>query len=433
MILIRNCRVLVENKSCKKSIVIGDSGRIEKVVSPSSVKSADMVVDAGGCFAIPGAIDVHVHCREPGMTHKEDFNSAGKAAAAGGITTILDMPNTSPATTTVKLLEEKRLAAAGKCLANYGLYLGATPDNAGEIMAATNIAGVKVYMGSSTGNLLVTGDKELGGIFSSGKRIAVHAENEAMIRENADKFRDLNDVSVHGRIRNNLSAAVEVERAINLARKNNAILHICHLSTSEETRILKNSRSKSISCEVTPHHLFLTAEKAEELGNYSKVNPPLRKKADVVSLWEGLSSGIIDMIATDHAPHLRKEKDLPFFDAPSGVPGLETMLPLMLDAVGKGRISLQQLVALTSGNPADIFKMRGRGHILPGFYADIVIVDLKKEKTIKNDDLFTKCGWSPFDGWKLRGSVEATIVNGNIVFKEGGIHDGVNGQEVVFE
>ncbi len=427
MLLIKNCKVLIDGNFAEKNILINDEGKIEKI--SSLIKSAEEVYDAKGNYAIPGAIDMHVHCREPGMTQKEDFKSATMAASAGGITTIVDMPNTIPPTTTLKLLEEKRKIASEKCIVNYGFYLGATSSNISEIRSARNIAGVKVYMGSSTGSLLVADDQPLNDIFGSGQRISVHAENEAMIRGNTERLKGSKDPSIHGRIRNNIAAAFEVERAINLAKKNKTRLHICHVSTAEEVDIIQKNRNLLLSCEVTPHHLFLDATKTS--GNFGKVNPPLRGKMDIAALWDAVLSGTIDMIATDHAPHLIEEKELDYWSAPSGVPGLETMLPLMLDAVNKNRISLQRLTELTSFNPASRFKIDGKGSILAGFDADITIVDLKKEKTIKNDELFTKCKWSPFNGWRLKGSIAATFVNGELVY-DGNSIVGKSGMEVEF-
>ena len=439
MLLIKNCKVLVGNDFLDRNILIDDNGKIGKIAVASGLKAsdADEVIDAAGKYAIPGLIDVHVHCREPGMTQKEDFLTAGRAAAAGGVTTFLDMPNSKPATTTVALLEEKRKLAAAKCIVNYGFHFGATADNLEEIKKARNIAAVKVYMGSSTGNLLVTDDKALNGIFGSGKRMAVHAESEKMIVRNTEKYRGSNSpaAKLHLQIRENAAAAKEVERAIGIARKYSTKLHICHMSTKEEALIIANEKGnyKSLSCEVTPHHLFLTADAARELGNYAKVNPPLRTKEDVAALWEALAAGVVDCIATDHAPHLRAEKEQDYWNAPSGMPGLQTMLPLLLDAVNKNRLSMLQLLKLTAENPAKVFGIKGKGKIAVGYDADITLVDMRQEKTIKNDNMLSKCGWTPFDGWKVKGAVAATIVNGNLVYSDEKIVDEkTNGKEVIF-
>ncbi|MBI2575410.1 amidohydrolase family protein, partial [Candidatus Woesearchaeota archaeon] len=373
------------------------------------------------------------------------------------------MPNTKPATTTAKLLEEKRKLAAAKCLVNYGFHFGATANNIGEIKKAENIAAVKVYMGSTTGSLLVNNEEHLKEVFCSGRTIAVHAENDAMINQNEERFRNekggiggiggidgtdrtdsTDSTGLHLRIRSSMAAAKEVERAIRIARQCKAKLHICHISTKEETGLIaaakkspasNSSFGSSLSCEVTPHHLFLTAESAKKLGNYAKVNPPLRAKEDVAALWQAIAAGtgIIDMIATDHAPHTTEEKEQDYWNAPSGMPGLETMLPLLLDAVNKKRMPLQQLISLTSANPAAVFGIKGKGKIALGFDADIALIDLKKQKTIKNSGLLTKCGWTPFDGWKVKGAVAATVVNGRVVYDNGAVSGETgNGKEVKF-
>ncbi len=440
MLLIKNCKVVVGNDFLDRNILIdSDSGKISGIAVAAELKDADEVIDAKGNFALPGAIDAHVHCREPGLTRKEDFLTASKAAAAGGVTTMVDMPNNKPATTTIALLEEKRELAAGKCIVNYGFNIGATADNLDEIRKAKNIAAVKVYMGSSTGNLLVTDEKVLNEIFAAGKIVAVHAENEEMIKNNNELFRNSgsnNAAELHLKIRNNIAAAKEVERAIRIAKQRGTKLHICHASTNEEMNIIaaaKKSYSR-LSCEVTPHHLFLTAETARELGNYAKVNPPLRTREDAAALWNAIASGVVNMVATDHAPHTRGEKEQGYWDAPSGMPGLQTMVPLLLDSVNKGRLTLQQMVKLTSENPAAVFGIKGKGKVAAGNDADLTIVDMHKEKTIKNGDMLTKCGWTPFDGWKVKGAVAATIVNGNIICRDGEIVDEkTKGKEARFE
>ncbi len=438
MLLIKNCKVLVGNDFLERNILVGDDGKIKRIAVAAELDSADEVLDAAGNFALPGLIDVHVHCREPGMTQKEDFLTASRAAAAGGVTTILDMPNSKPATTTVALLEEKRKLAAAKCLVNYGFHFGATAENIDEIKKAKNIASVKVYMGSSTGDLLVTQEDVLDNIFGSGKTITAHAESEEIIRANTDIFRnaEIKDVAeFHLMIRSNDAAEKEIARAAEIAKRNKARLHICHMSTKEEVAIIAAAKkeNKILSCEATPHHLFLTVESAKELGNYAKVNPPLRRKEDAAALWDAISKGIIDCIATDHAPHTREEKEQDYWNAPSGMPGLQTMLPLLLDAVNKGILSLQQMVKLTAENPAALFRIRGKGKIAVGMDADITIVDMHKEKTIKNEDMLSKCGWTPFNGWKVKGAVAATLVNGAVVYSDGKIvNEKAKGKEVIF-
>ena len=441
MLLIKNCKVMVNGEFLERNILIDDeSGKIARIVVASEMASADEVLDAEGNHAIPGAIDAHVHCREPGLTNKEDFLTASRAAAAGGVTTILDMPNTKPATTTIKLLNEKRKLAAAKSIVNYGFHFGATASNLDEIRKAKNIAAVKVYMGSSTGDLLVTDEKALEGIFSAGKTIAAHAESEELIKANTEIFSEAeksDPLEMHLRIRSNEVAEREVLRAAEMAKKNKAQLHICHVSTKEEAEIIAASKKENtkLSCEATPHHLFLSAdnEMAEKLGTYAKVNPPLRLKEDVAALWQAISAGTIDMVATDHAPHLPAEKEQDYWNAPSGMPGLQTMLPLLLDAVNNGKLTLKQLIKLTSENPAAVFRIQNKGKIARGYDADITIVDLDKEKTIKNEAMLSKCGWTPFNWRKAKGAVAATIVNGKIIYRDDAIIDEkTKGMEAVF-
>ncbi len=437
MLLIKNCKVWMGNEFLERNILVGFDGKIQKIDVPSLLNEADEVLDAKGRHAIPGVIDAHVHCREPGMTNKEDFLTASMAAAAGGVTTMLDMPNTKPATTTTSLLEEKRKLAASKCIVNYGFHFGATSSNISEIKKARNIAAVKVYMGSSTGDLLVSQEDALDTIFQSGKTIAAHAESEETIAANAKLFGEAgvtDAAEMHLRIRSNEAAESEVLRAITIAKKNKTRLHICHMSTREEAAIIRNEKKKNqlISCEATPHHLFLTVDDTKEMGNYAKVNPPLRTRSDAAALWEAINEGTIDIIATDHAPHLREEKEKDYWEAPSGMPGLQTMLPLMLNAMNENRIQMGTLIRIVASNPAKIFKIKSKGYLAEGMDGDITIFDIKQEKTIKNNDMLYKCGWTPFNGQKVKGTVSTTIVNGKITYNNGLVNEQAKGKEAIF-
>src|SRR3989338_8842614 len=428
-----NGKVMVNGKLEDKNILI-ENGKITKITA-DKISSSDRL-DASGKIVLPGLIDVHVHLREPGLTQKEDFKTGTMAAAAGGVTTVLEMPNTKPATTTVKLLQEKRGMAKSKAVVNYGFYIGATADNIDEIRNAENIAGVKVYMGSSTGNLLVTDKKAIKNLFSSGKRGGVHAEDEELMKKNAAKYKDENNPAVHAKIRSSEVEAAAVKNAANILSscKNANRIHFTHTSTKQAMEIIKSAKknSSNISCDVTPHHLFLTYEELKKQGNFAKMNPALRSREDVEALWKAINSGVVDCIATDHAPHKKKEKETDYMEAPSGVPGLETMLPLLLDAVNKKMLTLQQLVKLTSENPARLFGIKNKVNLAVGADADLVIVDMNMEKEVENKKLFTKCKWSPFAGWKLKGWPTTTIVNGNVVYNEGKINN-VKGKEVEFE
>jgi len=395
-LLIRNCRLIENNKLVIKNIFVKD----EKIKNISTKKfDADKIVDAKNNFVIPGLIDSHVHFREPGLTHKEDFLTGSRAAAAGGITTVLDMPNTKPPTLTVKLLEEKRNLAK-KSIVNYGFHFGSSIDNLKEAKEAKNIASVKVFMNASTGNMLINNDKILNSIFLNSKLVTAHAEKEM------------------------------VSKAIKINKLTNNKLHFLHISLKSEIDFIKENKNKNISVEVTPHHFFLTKEIVKKLKGFAEMKPCLKTRTDKLALWDALKNNLVDTIATDHAPHTKEEKLSS--NPPSGIPGCETMLPLLLNEVNKGNLTLTKLVELTSKNPARIFGIKNKGVLAEGYDADLTILDLKKQKIVKDGDLFTKCGWSPFNGFKLKGWPIITIVNGNIVYEEGEICN-IKGREVIFE
>lgn len=338
-------------------------------------------------YLLPGLIDVHVHFRTPGMTKKEDWSSGSKAALAGGVTTVLDMPNTRPPTVDASSLRKKRALVRKKALVNYGFYVGATPKNLGKIKNLKNIAGIKIFMARSTGNLLIDNKEDLEHFMASaGHLLAVHTSED-------------------------------VKTVLHLAKKYAARVHICHVSGEHELEVIKKFKSAGISAEVTPHHLFLTEEDYKKHGNLLKINPPLRGFADQVALWDGLKNGLIDIIATDHAPHLLAEKRLSYGQASAGVPGVQTMLPLLLNAVNEGKLTLQRLVRLTSYNPARLFGIKNKGIIKVGMDADFTVVDLDISRKVNDNLLWSKCGWSPFTGWKLKGWPIITFVAGNLMYK----------------
>ena len=421
---IENGTAMIGGRLVRANIGI-EEGRIARITDKPCKGEK---IDASGKIILPGLIDIHVHLREPGLEGKEDISTGTKAAAAGGVTTIFEMPNTSPATTTVRLLEEKRSLMREKAVVNYGLYIGATEDNIGEIKKAENVAGVKLYMGSSTGDLLVTGEEAIRNIFNSGKKAVIHAEDEEMMKKNAEAHREESDPHVHSMIRDDSVEASAVRRAAEIASSPEK-LHFTHVSSRKGIDLIKKAGS---TCDVTPHHLFLTEEALRKQGNLAKMNPALKSSDDASALWEGVMSGAVSCIATDHAGHTMEEKSSGYWDAPSGVPGLETMLPLLLDAVNRNKLSLEQLARLTSESPARIFGARNKGRIEEGCDADVVIVDMNKEKEVRNGELFTKCGWSPFNGWKLKGWPVTTIVNGKVAFENGAVN-GIKGTEVEFE
>ena len=397
-LLIKNGKIYQNGTLARKNIFI-KKDKIVKITS-RELKS-DKVIDAKNKIIIPGLIDGHVHFREPGLTHKEDFLTGSMAAAAGGITTILDMPNTIPPTTNLQRLEEKRKLAR-KSIVNYGFHFGSANDNIAEIEKVKGVASVKIYMDHTTGDLKLDDHNALKKIFSSNKTITVHGENENILK------------------------------ALEFIQHGGSHVHFCHVSSKEELHYAKGKKIKNpVSVEVCPHHLFLTAKDLNELGNLGEMKPGLKTKDDQKALWEGIHNGKVNTIATDHAPHTKEEKMQANY--PYGVPGCETMLPLLLDSVNNQKITLKKIIELCCENPAKIFKIKNKGFIKEGFDADLAIIDLNLEKKVNNDELFTKCKWSPFDGWKLKGWPLATVVNGNIAFEDGKINNIAAKEAVYYE
>lgn len=422
--LIKNCRLLYRGRSVTRNIYI--EGSIIKKITSDKIES-DVIVDANNNFVIPGIIDPHVHMREPGHEHKEDFFTGSMAAAAGGVTTFLDMPNNDPACTTLAALKTKRDLAGQKSIVNYGFHFGATLENIEEIKDAENVASTKVFLGSSTGKLLVDDDSALFNILSNTRLAVLHAENESLIRHNEKRYHDYTIPDIHADIRDNMVAATAVAKALSIADYTEAKLYFAHVSTRDELELLKGRKA---FVEASPHHLIFTRKELTKQDNYVKMNPPLRTARDREALWEGIRSGIVTTIGSDHAPHTVEEKDKGYWKAPSGVPGIETTLPLLLNEVNEGNISLPKVVELTSINPARIFRIKNKGMIKEGFDADLTIIDMDLLKRVDPDRMFSKCGWNPYEGLKLRGWPVMTIVNGNIVFEEGEINKNRRGDEV---
>ncbi len=397
-LLIKNCRILIKDKVYVKNILI-KNGKIAKITNKEP--KSEKIIDAKSNFVLPGLIDCHVHFREPGLTHKEDFLTGSMAAAKGGITTILDMPNTLPPTTTVSALEEKRKLAA-KSVVNYGLIFGATKDNMADIKKAKNIAAVKLYMDYTTGDLKVNDFEAMSEIFKISKMTIIHAEEE------------------------NVKNAVDILAKTKIKNK----LHVAHVSSAKELSYAKSNKIKNqITTEVTPHHLFMNEKDLQSLGAFAEMKPRLKTENDQKVLWQGIENGTVDIIATDHAPHLKEEKEKSNY--PFGVPGVETMLPLLLDAFNNNKINLPTIIKLCCENPAKIFKIKNKGFLKEGCDADLVIVDLDKRQAVRNEDLLTKCKWSPFEGKILKGWPVMTVVNGNIVYDNVEIFD-IKAKEVQY-
>ena len=424
---------LVNSSGVLKSDIFISGGKITQIGTSLDCE-ADRVIDAAGKYIFPGLIDPQVHFRDPGLTHKEDLKTGSMAAAAGGITTFFEMPNTNPSTITLEKLEKKYKVASEKCITNFSFFFGATNDNIEEIKKMDNTCGLKIFMGSSTGDLLVDDDEALDRIFSCcDKIIAVHAEDEEILKE-AEKKVSKDSFANHPDARPVEAALKATTKAVNLALKYKKRLHVLHLSTAEEVEFLRKHKSSGlITAETTPQHLLMHAPNIyNEIGSFAQMNPPIREKYHQKELWAGLKDGTIDCVATDHAPHTFEEKALPYGQAPSGMPGVQTSLTLMLNEVANEKINLEDVVKWMAENPAKLYNIKGKGFLKEGYDADITIVDMDCEKTILNENMYSKCGWTAFHNTTTRGWPIITIVNGNIVYENDELNLDVFGKPVKF-
>ena len=431
-LLIKNGTLINSTKVYKSDILIEDG--IIKKISPQINDECTNVIDASNLHVMPGAIDPQVHFREPGLTHKEDIHHGSKGAVAGGVTTFFEMPNTNPATISVELLNKKNDIAKNTSVANYSFFIGATHDNIEEIKKVDNNCGIKIFMGSSTGTLLVDDETALENIFAHATRvIAVHAEDEDILNEVAQKIKPTK-FSDHVKMRPVEAAVAATKKAIKYALKYNKKLHILHLSTAEEVEIIRQHKSTNlITAETTPQHLLLESPDIyNRIGSLGQMNPPIREKYHQDELWKGLRDGTINCIATDHAPHTLEEKNNLYDKSPAGMPGIETSLPLMLNQVTAGKIELTDVVKWMCENVTKIYGVKNKGFIKPGYDADITIIDMNKEKIVKGNQMQSKCGWSAFDNQKLKGWPVTTIVNGNIVYENEMINTKFLGKPVLF-
>jgi len=382
---------------------------------------------------LPGVIDPQVHFREPGAEHKEDLFSGSRAAVKGGVTSFLEMPNTRPATTTQAALDDKLARAASKSVANYGFFIGATPHNLDEINSVYPVCGIKVFMGASTGDLLVERPEDLERIFANGERlIAVHAEDETRIRERTRLYSTEPSPATHSKIRDVECARIATERALGYSLKYKRRLHILHLSTAAEVELLRQNKPPWVTAEVIPNHLFLTESDYQQLGTLVQMNPPIRTEADVASLWQGLHDGVIDFIATDHAPHTLEEKNLPYPRSPSGMPGVETSLPLMLTQMAAGHCTLAEIQKWMCVGAARAYGIANKGEIREGWDADLTLVDMNVRRPVRNQDMFTRAGWTPYHGRELSGWPVVTVVGGRIAFDRGQVRQHIRGQVLQF-
>lgn len=432
-VLIKNAKIVNEGTIFNGDILI-EGEYIKEIADSISAKSADVhVFDAENNFVIPGVIDDQVHFREPGLTHKANIATESKAAIAGGITSFIEMPNTNPQTTTIEKLEEKFEIAAQTSSANYSFMFGGTNDNLEEILKvdAKNVAALKLFLGSSTGNMLVDNPEVLEKIFSSTDLlIAVHCEDEATIKRNMQAHIDLygEDIPIkcHPIIRSEEACYISSSKAIELAKKTGARLHIFHLSTAKETHLFSNKKplkDKKITAEVCVHHLWFTDADYDEKGTLIKWNPAVKTQKDKDELWKALLDDRIDVIATDHAPHTLEEKQNNYTNAPSGGPLVQHALPAMFEAYHHGKISLEKLVEKMCHNPATLFQINKRGFIKPGYFADLVIVNANNPWTVKEENILCKCGWSPFEGTTFKSRITHTFVNGSLAYKNFKFYD----------
>jgi dihydroorotase len=416
---VKNCKLWFRNRLLDAGLAI-DEGKIVKVCKDVNLPDSDEKIDCEGNIVLPGLIDVHVHFREPGLTHKEDWLTGSRAAAKEGITYVMDMPNTIPPTTTMeRLLEKKKLAK--KSIVNFSLYAAIVNDNLNLLQDLSNeVKAFKLFMAHSTGELKLSEDSFMDAfleISKAGRILCVHAEDQKIIDKSTKKYKNRTDPLAFALSRPEESEISAIDRAIRLAEKTHAKLHVCHVSVGKGVSLISKAKLEGIdvTCETCPHYLFLTLEDFKKKGTLAKIGPPLRRKEDQLALWKGILEGTIDILSSDHAPHTLEEKDQDIWSAPSGVPGVETTLPLMLNAINKRIITLEKLVKLMHDNPTKRFGLVNYGNIEVENIANLTIVDLKKKWKISSENLLTKCGWSPFEGWEGKRTVFKTIVNGKVI------------------
>ena len=445
--LIKNATLVNEGETFVASVFVSD-GKIAKIIreeEPFDAGSAT-VIDATGEYLIPGVIDEHVHFREPGLTHKADIYTESRAAVAGGVTSFMDMPNTIPQTTTQDLLQRKFDLAAGKSLANYSFYLGATNDNLDEIVKTDpkKVCGIKLFMGSSTGNMLVNQDDVLVRLFKESPcLIAAHCEDEAIIHANTVCCKDLEakgeviaDASIHPFVRTMEACYKSSAKAVDMAEKFGARLHVLHLSTKAELALFRNDiplREKKITAETCPHYLWFDESNYDEKGFAIKCNPAIKSHRDKEALLQALRKGLIDTIGTDHAPHLMEEKMTgDYFTSKSGFPSIQHSLEIMVELMRDGWLDWPLLVQLMCHHPAVLYHIDRRGFIREGYYADLVLVDPNKKHQILDNQEYSKCGWTPYDGLEVHSQVTHTFVNGNLVYENGVFYEDNKGERLVF-
>ena len=421
-LIIKNGTCYIDGNLTKTDIGVTNN-KISHISDLQNEKSKD-VYDAENLIVLPGCLDTQVHFREPGSTDTEDLHTGSKAAIAGGITGVFEMPNTNPPTSNKKEFQRKLDLAKNRMYCNYAFYFGATADNSDDLASLKSLegcCGIKLFAGSSTGNLLVAEEDDIDKVFqNSSKVVAVHSEDEAILNKNK-KLIEKGNVHTHAVWRSAECAISSTRRIVKIAERYNKKAHILHITTKEEIDFLSQHKG-NITFEITPQHLTLFAPDCyDKLGNYAQMNPPLREKSHYDRLWYAVRNNLNDTIGSDHAPHLKVNKDKEYPNTPSGMPGVQTLLPVMLNHVNEGRLSLNQLINLLCENPVKIFGIQNKGFIKKDYDADFTIIDMEKIIEIKNENIQSKCGWSPFNGYKFKGTPVATIINGIIKMKDGNI------------
>jgi dihydroorotase len=439
--LIKGGTIINEQKRFVGDILI-NNGRIERIDSSIQVQGQVTEINAEGKYVIPGMIDDQVHFREPGLTHKGNIASESRAAVAGGITSFMEMPNTVPNALTQELLEDKYQIAAKSSPANYSFFMGASNDNAEEVLRTNpnNVCGVKIFMGSSTGNMLVDREATLERLFSTVPMlIATHCEDEATVRKNlalhVEKYGEHIPVSAHPIIRSEEACYLSSSFAVDLAKKHNTRLHILHISTAKELELFRNDiplEEKRITAEACIHHLWFSDKDYIEKGNFIKWNPAVKTAEDRAAIWQAVRDGRIDVLATDHAPHTIEEKNQSYSKAPSGGPLVQHAVQALFEKSIQGEITLEDLVQKAAHNVARLFRIQERGYLREGYFADLVIVDPNKPYTVNKNNLLYHCGWSPFEGTTFQHTIESTFVNGNLVWNDGLLQVEQSGQRMTF-
>jgi len=439
--LIKNARIVNEGEILEGDVLV-ENGRIAKIDTSIGPKNGNVtIIDAEGKYLLPGIIDDQVHFREPGLTHKGDIYSESRAAVAGGITSYMEQPNTKPAATTIEELEKKYARAAQVSLANYSFNMGASNDNLEELKRVDKrtVSGIKIFMGSSTGNMLVDQQKTLEGIFQLDHQLITHCEDEATIKANLAKAKEQygEDIPMrmHPVIRDEKACYLSSKTAVDLAKKYNSRLHVFHISTAIETGLFTNKiplKKKRITSEVCVHHLWFDDSQYDTKGSLIKWNPAVKSAADRDGLWKALLDDRLDVLATDHAPHTLEEKQNPYLSAPSGGPLVQHFLPAMMEKVHDGTLSIEKMVEKMCHNPAILFRVEERGFIREGYHADLVLVEPNRPWSVNKDNILSKCGWSPFEGTLFKSKITHTFVGGHLAYNEGKFDESKLGERLLF-